>query len=283
MIKSLKKISLGILFTSSLVFTGCDSSSGTAEASEGSILEYLAQTNKSFGYSQLAFNDLCQTERDATTVTDWNNTFNTFNATKDGDFSTRIIRFDYENEKIPVYFIGSADSRFTYAINYIENLLGDIFADPIIISDVTYFDSAISTCNAITTTGDTFEGRERFVAEGEGGIVFSLGTAYVPDGSTDYANYCANASNYLNASQYENPYTSNATFTTRKLTFLNIDNIGCTSSNMIVVHEVAHAIGLLQHFSDYGLTDSWGSTTESVLKTLYFNSPNTPYTDAVVY
>lgn len=56
----------------------------------------------------------------------------------------------------------------------------------------------------------------------------------------------------------------------------------CHSVNNVtedmIVHEIAHALGLAEHFSGFGIDGVWTSYPAAILKSLYNNPTNTLYT-----
>lgn len=101
-------------------------------------------------------------------------------------------------------------------------------------------------------------------------IYVSYGTSYVPAGSTNYQNYCANVATGQNVGNMIQPDSSGGMASSP--VFINIGNGHCTVSQDIVTHEFGHALGLTAHFNGFGGDGPPISTAFwDVLATLYAN------------
>lgn len=117
-------------------------------------------------------------------------------------------------------------------------------------------------------------------------ISVSYNTSYVPNGSTDYASYCANVSEAPNQSGFIFPDANgdidkvNAIGT--KPVYLNIGNGHCNVTQAIVTHEFGHTLGLAYHFPDFGDAPLFKDALFDVLATLYGNPKSTIAANLVV-
>jgi hypothetical protein len=107
-------------------------------------------------------------------------------------------------------------------------------------------------------------------------------TAYVPQGSTDYASYCANVStgpnvgNVVQADSVTNDYNN-------VVAWVNLGNGSCNVTQEIVTHEIGHALGLRGHFTGFGYGDAISSTYWDVLSTIYGNPLRTTAAQLTIY
>jgi len=113
-------------------------------------------------------------------------------------------------------------------------------------------------------------------------IQVSYLTSYVPQGSTDYASYCANVATGPNIGSMILPDAGNNI--SSGPVYVNLGNGHCNVTQDIVTHEFGHALGLANHFASFGdaPVNSWTSAYFDVLATLYGNPPSTPAANVVV-
>lgn len=108
-------------------------------------------------------------------------------------------------------------------------------------------------------------------------IQISYGTSFVPNGSTDYAGYCANVSTAPNLGNMISPSSSNAIAT--QPVYINLGNGHCDVTQDIVTHEFGHALGLPGHFVGFGEGPAISGAYWDVLATLYGNPASTKAAD----
>jgi len=113
-------------------------------------------------------------------------------------------------------------------------------------------------------------------------IQVSYLTSYVPQGSTDYAAYCANVATGPNIGSMVVPDAGNNIASGP--VYINLGNGHCNVTQDIVTHEFGHALGLANHFASFGdaPVNGWTSAYFDVLATLYGNPQSTPATNIVV-
>ena len=113
-------------------------------------------------------------------------------------------------------------------------------------------------------------------------IQVSYLTSYVPQGSTDYASYCANVATGPNIGSMIVPDAGNNIASGP--VYVNLGNGHCNVTRDIVTHEFGHALGLANHFASFGdaPVNSWTSAYFDVLATLYGNPQSTPAANLVV-
>ncbi|CAJ2902814.1 hypothetical protein [Burkholderia pseudomallei] len=112
-------------------------------------------------------------------------------------------------------------------------------------------------------------------------IRVSYGTSYVPAGSTNYQNYCANVSTAPSVGNVIQPDSQNGIASNP--VYLNLGNGHCDVTQDIVTHEFGHALGLASHFNGFGGDGPSISTAFwDVLATLYSNPQSTPASSLVV-
>lgn len=105
-------------------------------------------------------------------------------------------------------------------------------------------------------------------------IRVSYGTAYVPPGSTDFQNFCANVSTGPNLSNPIVPDSQNGIASNP--VYVNLGNGRCDVSQDIVTHEFGHALGLANHFAGFGGSGAVISNAYfDTLATLYANAQST--------
>lgn len=113
------------------------------------------------------------------------------------------------------------------------------------------------------------------------GIVVSVGTAFLPPGTTNPANYCANVAGAPRASGWASPAASAGGVMSYRL-YVNLDNPFCTADVSIAIHEFGHALGMGVHFEGFGYGPAISSLSWRVLRTMYANAPGTPAASIVV-
>ena len=113
-------------------------------------------------------------------------------------------------------------------------------------------------------------------------IQVSYLTSYVPQGSSDYASYCANVATGPNIGSMIVPDAGNNI--SSGPVYVNLGNGHCNVTQDIVTHEFGHALGLANHFASFGdaPANSWTSAYFDVLATLYGNPQSTSAANLVV-
>ncbi|WP_197475901.1 hypothetical protein, partial [Oleiphilus sp. HI0043] len=228
-------------------------------ASDEDILGFVEQTNSSTYYLNLGFNFQ----------------------------SEGIIRYD-TNSKIPLYFVSNGgvepDQKIISAINEIEDRLGDIFEDIVLIDyDLSVFKDHTSDGNEpiySNRLGDD-DGFQSFLSENNMnyGIAISEGTSFRPSGA-DPSSYCGNYSRAPYAGGNRLRLDESYAISSEYLGWVNLGNGTCSWSGDYALHEIAHALGMFGHFDPhFGL---WDATAMDVLATIYNNPAGTPYDQVVV-
>lgn len=192
-----------------------------------------------------------------------------------------LVRFD-TTSKIPLYYVSDGGhtppTNISNAITNLENRLGDIFTDFTLINEdiSTYKDLSRPTENVGNGNYDeaTFKGNHGII----GGLVISEGSGYYDSGmAPDPQSMCANASiapysGGISIQIYGNTHT----YTETTLMWANLGNGQCSWDSDIVVHEIAHAMGMFKHV-DHDHFGKWGSTAMDMLDTMYKNLAGTPF------
>jgi len=160
-----------------------------------------------------------------------------------------LKRWDYNSAKIPVKLNGSVVAQ--QALDVIETKLGHTLFDRTGVIDT--LDSEIDT-----------------------GLIISEGTAVGPGGVVD-SNACGNVSTAPGVTEVVR-FDLNSNGVMSGKAYINIGSSACSPRVDIAVHEIAHAMGLFNHFSGYGTGAVMNSTAWNVLYSLYV--ANTPGTTA---
>lgn len=196
-----------------------------------------------------------------------------------------IVRFDISS-KIPLYYVSNdgspAPQKIVKGVEKIEARLGDIFSDvQLLAEDLSpYRDTAYPNENRGDGSYDetTFKNNHGIT----GGLVLSVDTAYYSsDETNDHQTMCGNAS----IAPYDGSVSlvidaASHTYSNDTLLWVKLgNNQGCNWDTDMVVHEMAHAMGMYQHLDDY--FGSWSSTAMDILATLYSNDAGTPFDDLV--
>ena len=154
-------------------------------------------------------------------------------------------------------------------------------------TNATETDFAAKVRVAMTDTNSKTGDRIRFSevsTEPTSGGYFRISylTAYVPQGSTDYASYCANVStgpsvgNVIQSDVTTNNYNNTTAW-------INLGNGVCNVTQEIVTHEFGHALGLRNHFDGFGNGDAISTAYWDVLTTLYGNPLRTTAAQLTIY
>jgi len=106
-------------------------------------------------------------------------------------------------------------------------------------------------------------------------IIVSYGTAFMPEGSTEYAKYCSNvAVGKKDDCGQILPNSANGIGSSP--VYVNLGNGYCDVTQDVVTHEFGHALGLSYHFTGFDGSGLAISTAYwDVLATLYANPPAT--------
>jgi|GEM_PF-1869270 len=257
-----KKLSLVLC---GLLLTGCGSDGSGSESEQASataseINNLVATTNSGAGFPG----------------------FYTDNSLVAPLVKNGLVRFD-TTAQIPLYYVSADGSQppqqIIDGVASIEARLGDIFNDfTLLTDDLTEFRDAISYPSE--NRGNGSYAHDDFVTEHgltNGGLIFSLNTAFF---STQYGtaqNMCGNASTAPYSGSLNLVIDQNShTYSADSLLWVNLDNTqGCTWDTDMVRHEMAHAMGMYQHLNDY--FGSWSTTAMNILATMYSNPAGTPY------
>jgi hypothetical protein len=113
------------------------------------------------------------------------------------------------------------------------------------------------------------------------GIVVSVGTAFLPSGATNPANYCANVAAAPRASGWASPAATAGGVMSYRL-YVNLDNPFCKADISIAIHEFGHALGMGVHYEGFGYGPAISNLSWRVLRTMYANAPGTPAASIVV-
>jgi len=158
--------------------------------------------------------------------------------------------------ELPIPVKTGGDSRAIAAIDEIERQLGRVIFDRT--SIVNLPDASITR-----------------------GIIVSVGTAYLPPGTSNPAAYCANASSGPNQGGWPFPAATTRGVMAFRM-YVNLDNPFCKADQSIAVHEFGHALGMGVHFEGFGFGPAISSLFWRVLRTIYANAPGTPAASIVV-
>lgn len=121
-----------------------------------------------------------------------------------------------------------------------------------------------------------------------GGLVISFGTNWQSNPS-DCAHFKANATT---APYISDPQTymidEDGYFSQNNWLWVNLGQANSTCNNMggisddIIVHEVAHVLGMISHIDGFGIGGIWSTGPAAVLKSIYTAPTNTPYEQLTV-
>ncbi|MGR5118138.1 hypothetical protein ACPV5W_05285 [Vibrio astriarenae] len=189
------------------------------------------------------------------------------------------VRFD-TTSSIPTYFVtksgDSVPEVILESVDVMRNQLAVDFSDVAVINEdlTVYRDTSSPNENKPNGTFDSYSFKSRHGING--GIIFSIDTAfYSHQWGTDPSFMCANAGQGPYDGGMQISVVSNThTFGDDTLVWVNLGNRQCSWDKGIVLHEMAHALGLFQHFDYFG---KWNTTSMAVLKLLYKNAPGTPF------
>lgn len=172
-----------------------------------------------------------------------------------------------EGELIPVYFLDRTDSRFTYAMNKAEQIVGyELFDRKGVIRldisnphDIDYSDMP-------TDWGFIW-------SQGTSPLSCSSGTVSQGPGTTSVVGHAVGFDLGINQ-PIGSPFA-----------WIHLDSANpdpsCTTiaSNEVSLHELAHALGMNNHFDGFGNGDAFNKNAERVLRTMYstHNPPGQPY------
>jgi len=154
---------------------------------------------------------------------------------------------------IPVKLNG--DARAIAAVDEIERQLGQ-----------TIFDRT-----AIASLPDTQIVR---------GLIVSIGTSYVPPGSSGPCDGAGGVSGSPNSGSYPSPFLRGAEISTRL--YINLDNSGCIASQDVTTHEFGHALGMGAHYEGFGDGPAISPLFWRVLRTIHANPIGTPSPSIIV-
>ncbi|WP_053062505.1 hypothetical protein [Photobacterium aquae] len=185
------------------------------------------------------------------------------------------VRFDISS-KIPVYFVknggGEVPLPIKDGVSQMKGLLGGVFSEfTVIDDDISYFRDPAKPGNQ-NDWQQSSKLNQFYAKHGiEYGLVFAEGTAFWdPEMESDPEKMCANASSapYNGGLSIEiDPNTG--LFSTDHVAWVNLGNGQCEWDSDIVIHEMAHNLGLFNHFEPY--YGKWSTAAEQVIRNLYSN------------
>lgn len=171
-----------------------------------------------------------------------------------------LTRFRDNGELIPVYYLDSKDPRFEYALNKAEEIIGyQLFDRKGVISlefdDNPFFDIDYSDLPT------------------DWGFIWSQGTTAgsCSSGTVSRAPY----SNSIVSYAVGNDYGIDKTKWSGGYAWINLDSANpdpnCTTvaSNEVSLHELAHALGMNNHFAGFGNGAAFNKNAERVLRNMY--------------
>ena len=198
-----------------------------------------------------------------------------------------VLRWSTETQ-IPLYFVSidgaNPPQTLIDGVAQLESRLGDIFTDfKILTWDVQqYRDTNASDENMGNGTFD----KAFFMAQNnlsEGGMILSIDSGYYDKQYSNSAqNMCANSSIAPFSGTLQILWDKTGyTYSKENLIWTNMgNNHGCKWNTQTVMHELAHGMGMYQHFEpQFG---SWSDGAFDVLATLYHNAPGTKWADLQV-
>ncbi|MBM7035397.1 hypothetical protein [Vibrio ulleungensis] len=189
------------------------------------------------------------------------------------------VRFD-TTSSIPLYYVTdvgqSVPKSILESVEVMRNQLGVSFSEiQVLNEDIEQYRNFWHAEENIGN-GEYSEDDFKLTHGITGGIVFSIDSAFYSHQYTTNPNtMCANAG--------QGPYdgglsinvdTNTHTFEPSTLLWVNLGNRQCSWDKGIVLHEMAHALGLFHHFDYFG---KWNTTSMAVLKMLYRNPAGTPF------
>lgn len=101
------------------------------------------------------------------------------------------------------------------------------------------------------------------------GIIVSVGTSYIPPGSTNPCQGSGGVAGAPNSGSYPSPFLTGAEISARL--YVNLDNSGCSADYEVTVHEFGHALGMGSHYDGFGNGGAISSLFWRVLHTMYAN------------
>jgi hypothetical protein len=171
-----------------------------------------------------------------------------------------LTRFRDNGELIPVYYLDSKDPRFEYALNKAEEIIGyQLFDRKGVISlefdDTPFFDIDYSELPT------------------DWGFIWSQGTApgNCSSGTVSVAPYTTSIVSYAVGSDYGIDKTKWSS----GYAWINLDSAypdpSCTTiaNNDVSLHELAHALGMNNHFDGFGDGAAFNKNAERVLRNMY--------------
>lgn len=187
---------------------------------------------------------------------------------------SKTMRYNDQQSKIVVYSNVTEDYRFIQAMDNINEVIGrDIFDYRGVIS-LSYEDSGfINYSNYLPLQN-----------EGVGGaIILSVGTTVDTNMGCSHGNYANRPNANLVGKHYveaDNAYANDYGYS-----WVNIDSPDgqCVASVEVATHELAHALGLYEHFDGFGIGGVFGEEAKVTLRTLYNNDAGTDPEQLTIY
>ncbi|MGR5253293.1 hypothetical protein ACPV5S_13945 [Vibrio astriarenae] len=172
-----------------------------------------------------------------------------------------LTRFRDSGELIPTYYLDAVDPRFEYALNKAEEIIGyQLFDRKGVISlefdDTPFFDIDYSELPT------------------DWGFIWSKGTlsGSCSSGRVSSRPYSTNLVSYA----VGNDYGIDKTKWGSGYAWIQLDSIsepdpGCTTiaNNEVSLHELAHALGMSNHFDGFGNGAAFNKNAERVLRNMY--------------
>ncbi|MGF1681824.1 hypothetical protein [Photobacterium minamisatsumaniensis] len=198
--------------------------------------------------------------------------------------NTRTVRFDTTSQ-IPIYYVvnggGSVPKEILSGVQNLENLLGNVFGDfQVIDDDLSMYRDESKPGNQpdYSHSIEDFYNRHGI----DYGLIFSVGTAFWdPAMESKPGSMCANAGQApYNGGLYVRYDEVSGYYSDTHKAWVNLGNGSCSWDTDIVKHEIAHNLGLFNHFSPY--FGKWSQGAEQVLRNLYSNPANLSPDDMVI-
>ncbi|PMK06281.1 hypothetical protein [Vibrio splendidus] len=251
-----------LLLLSCIVISGCDDDDKEKTLSESEISALVECTNLAEGYpcTRNVYGSWGYLISD-----DYREFCSSQFCFADGSASPEypaLTRFRDTGELIPVYYLDAKDPRFEYALNKAEEIIGyQIFDRKGIVSleierDDPFFEIDYSDMPT------------------DWGFIWSQGTVLGSCSAGTVSN--APYSNSLASYAVGNDYGIDKTKWNGGYAWISIDSEspadpGCTTiaSNDVSLHELAHALGMSNHFDGFGNGPAFDKNAERVLRTMY--------------
>lgn len=172
-----------------------------------------------------------------------------------------------QDELIPVYYLNAVDARFSYALDKAESIIGYPMFDRKGVIELDISDPYNIDYSDVPT---------------EWGFIWSQGTVSGSCSSGTVSQGPLTNSIVGHTAGYDLGINKP---TGEPFAWINLDSANpdpnCTTvaSNEVSLHELAHALGMGNHFEGFGNGAAFNSNAERVLRTMYspHNPPGQPY------